>query len=93
MPTVVAEPKNVNEISFKQRELDLKAQERAEAEELKNARKSPFSRFYQVNKDNSEYLRSCLKRTQKHLKYCFLYSTTWINTMLLYVLTRCFKKR
>lgn len=71
MPTVVAEPKNVNEISFKQRELDLKAQERAEQEELKNARKSPFSRFYQVNKDNSEYLRSCLKENPKALEVLF----------------------
>lgn len=71
MPTVVAEPKNLNEVSFEQRERDLKAQERAEQEELKRQRKSPFPRFYQVNKDNSEYLRSCLKENPKALEVLF----------------------
>ena len=50
MPTVVAEPKNVNEISFKQRELDLKAQERAEAEELKMLVKVHFQGFIRLIK-------------------------------------------
>lgn len=71
MPTVVAEPKNLNEVSFEQRERDLRAEERAEQEELKRQRKSPFSRFYQVNKDNSEYLRSCLKENPKALEVLF----------------------
>lgn len=54
--TVVAEPKNINEVSFEQRERDLRAQERAEKEELKRERKSPFKAFYQVNKEHSEDL-------------------------------------
>lgn len=68
---IVAEPKNINEISFKQRDLDLKAQDAAEEEERKKVRKSPFSRFYQVNKDNSEYLRSCLRENPKALELLF----------------------
>lgn len=56
MPIVVADPKNSNEVSFKQRELDLKAQERAEQEELKRERKSPFNNFYQVNANHSDDL-------------------------------------
>lgn len=69
--TVVAEPKNLNEVSFEQRARDLKAQEEQEQEELKRQRKSPFSRFYQINKDNSEYLRSCLKENPKALEVLF----------------------
>lgn len=68
MPTVVAEPKAPNEVSFEQRARDLAEQER---EEQRNSRKSPFSRFYQVNKDNSEYLRSCLKENPKALEVLF----------------------
>ena len=41
MPAVGAEPKNLNEVSFKQRERDLRAQERAEQEKLKTQRKTP----------------------------------------------------
>lgn len=58
---VVAEPKNLNEVSFEQRERDLRAQERAEQEELKRERKSPFKAFYQVNKDHSEDLMWLVK--------------------------------
>lgn len=32
---------------------------------------SPFARFYQVNKDKSEYLRSCLKENPKALEILF----------------------
>ena len=71
MPTVVAEPKNINEVSFEQRARDLKDQEREENEKRARDRKSPFSRFYQVNKDNSEYLRSCLKENPKALELLF----------------------
>ena len=35
---------------------------------LREERKSPFSRFYQINKDNSDYLRSCLDENPKALK-------------------------
>ena len=71
MPAVLANPKNANEISFEQRARDLKDQEQKEQEELKQQRKSPFSRFYQVNKDNSEYLRSCLRENPKALELLF----------------------
>lgn len=71
MPAVLANPKNANEISFEQRARDLKDQEQKEKEELKQQRKSPFSRFYQVNKDNSEYLRSCLRENPKALELLF----------------------
>lgn len=71
MPTVVAEPKAPNEVSFEQRARDLAEQEREEQKALANSRKSPFSRFYQVNKDNSEYLRSCLKENPKALELLF----------------------
>lgn len=39
--------------------------------EIKQKRKSPFSNFYQVNKDKSEYLRSCLDENPKALKLLF----------------------
>lgn len=71
MPTVVAEPKAPNEVSFEQRARDLAEQEREEQKALANSRKSPFSRFYQVNKDNSEYLLSCLKENPKALEVLF----------------------
>lgn len=71
MPTVVAEPKNLGDVSFEQRARDLKDQERKEQEQLARTRKSPFSSFYQVNKDNSEYLRSCLKENPKALELLF----------------------
>ena len=93
MPTVVANPKGFNEVSFQQRARDLAEMDRRDQEELRRERKSPFSSFYQVNKDNSEYLRSCLKENPKALELLFfLFSTTWTNTMLLYAHTKYFKK-
>ena len=71
MPTVVAKPKNLNEVSFEQRARDLQDLERKEQEQIAKTRKSPFSSFYQVNKDNSEYLRSCLKENPKALELLF----------------------
>jgi len=71
MPTVVAEPKGLNEVSFEQRARDLQDLERKEQEQIAKTRKSPFSSFYQVNKDNSEYLRSCLKENPKALELLF----------------------
>ena len=65
---VGAEPKKLNEMSFEQRARDLEEQEREEQEKLREERKSPFSRFYQINKDNSDYLRSCLDENPKALK-------------------------
>ena len=65
---VGAEPKKLNEMSFEQRARDLEEQEREEQKKLREERKSPFSRFYQINKDNSDYLRSCLDENPKALK-------------------------
>lgn len=65
---VGAEPKKLNEMSFEQRARDLEEQEREEQKKLREKRKSPFSRFYQINKDNSDYLRSCLDENPKALK-------------------------
>lgn len=65
---VGAEPKKLNEMSFEQRARDLEEQEREEQKKLREERKSPFSRFYQINKDNSNYLRSCLDENPKALK-------------------------
>lgn len=59
--TVVKEPKTPCEVSFEQKARDLKAQERKEQEQLKQARKSPFSQFYQVNKEHSEDLMWLVK--------------------------------
>ena len=42
-----------------------------EQEETRLKRQSPFARFYQVNKDKSEYLRSCLKENPKALEVLF----------------------
>lgn len=68
---VVAEPKNPNDVSFEQRARDLKDIERKEQELEREARKSPFSNFYQVNKDKSEYLSSCLRENPKALQLLF----------------------
>lgn len=65
---VGAEPKKLNEMSFEQRARDLEEQEREEQKKLREERKSPFSRFYQINKDNSDYLRSCLDENPKASK-------------------------
>lgn len=65
---VGAEPKKLNEMSFEQRARDLEEQEREEQKKLREERNSPFSRFYQINKDNSDYLRSCLDENPKALK-------------------------
>ena len=71
MPTVVANPKGLNEVSFQQRARDLAEMDRRDQEELRRERKSPFSSFYQVNKDNSEDLRSCLQETPKAVEVLF----------------------
>ena len=59
--------KKLNEMSFEQRARDLEEQEREE-QKIEGRKKSPFSRFYQINKDNSDYLRSCLDENPKALK-------------------------
>ena len=46
MPTVVANPKGLNEVSFQQRARDLAEMDRRDQEELRRERKSPFSSFY-----------------------------------------------
>ena len=71
MTTVTNDTNNLSNISFEQRNRDLQEQERLELEQVKRARKSPFVNFYQVNKDNSTYLRSCLKENPKALELLF----------------------
>lgn len=66
--TVTDKPKNINEVSFEQRKKELQEEKQAQEEEEKKKRKSPFKRFYQVNKDNSECLRDCLKENPKALE-------------------------
>lgn len=53
MPTVTSNPQNIGDVSFEQRERDLAEQERTEQEALRQERKSPFKKFYQVNKEHS----------------------------------------
>lgn len=62
---VTENPKAPNEISYAQRLAQL---DRQETEERKNARKSPFENFYQVNKESSKYLTSCLKENPRALE-------------------------
>ena len=57
-----------NKASFEQRAKELAQQKKKEQEELKQNRKSPFKNFYQINKKNSLYLRSCLKENPKALE-------------------------
>ena len=40
-------------------------------EEERKARKSPFSEFYQVNRENSHFLRNCLEENPTALKLLF----------------------
>lgn len=65
---VTGTPKNIHEVSFEQRAKELHEEKQTEEEQEKAKRKSPFQRFYQVNKDKSEYLRSCLKENPKALE-------------------------
>lgn len=65
---VVKKPKKLNETSFKHRKKELEAQEQIEQEQIQKAKKSPFSHFYQVNKDNADFLSSCLDENPKALK-------------------------
>lgn len=68
---VSASPKTLAEESFEQRARDIAYEEQQEQEQAVKERKSPFARFYQVNKDNSNYLRSCLRENPKALEMLF----------------------
>ena len=61
---VGAEPKELNEMSAEQRARIWKNRKRRQ--KIEGRKKSPFSRFYQINKDNSDYLRSYLDENLKH---------------------------
>lgn len=61
---VVEKPITVNQISFEQREKNLQQIEKEEEKE----RKGPFHRFYQINKEKSEFLRHCLRDNPKALE-------------------------
>lgn len=45
-----------NEVTFEQRERDIRAEEQRERELLEREKKSPFKRFYQINKEYSNEL-------------------------------------
>ena len=65
MSVVVANPKNVNEVSFDTQQRLLEQQKQEEEELRQKARKSPFSNFYQVNIDESPALRKCKTKIRK----------------------------
>lgn len=68
---VVQNPTNTNQMSFSEREDELKKQQEKEEEQRKRERHSPFTSFYQVNKENSQYLRNCLDENPQALKLLF----------------------
>lgn len=54
---LVSEKRNVvsvNSMTFDEREKELEKQKKQEEEELKRARNSPFSNFYQFNRDHTK---------------------------------------
>ena len=59
---------NPDEITFEERQKQLAEEERKEQEKT---HKSPFTRFYQVNKDTSVYLRKIADESPKALKLLF----------------------
>lgn len=61
MPVVVEKPTKPNEMSFNQRERDLKLQKQEEEQQEAKKHKSPFSAFYQVNKKHSNDLMWLVK--------------------------------
>ncbi len=66
--TVVENPKNLFELSFEQRKVQIESEKKHEKEEHEKEIKSPFNRFYQINKDKSEFLQSCLNENPNALK-------------------------
>lgn len=65
---VTDNPKGINEVSFEQRERDLKTQERTEQEELNRERKSPYKNWFQLNADHSEDLMWLLNKYPNSFK-------------------------
>lgn len=65
---VTDNPKGINEVSFEQRERDLKMQERIEQEELNRERKSPYRNWFQLNADHSEDLMWLLNKHPNSFK-------------------------
>lgn len=65
---VVAEPEKLNEISFEQRLRDLRDSERKEQEQLKRVRKSPFTNFYQVNKEHLRKIKKPVKNKRREFQ-------------------------
>lgn len=55
---ITENPKNVNELSFEERARQLQIEKK---EEEQKAHKSPFSRFYQINKNHSDDLMWLVK--------------------------------
>ena len=68
----VREKEGLRETSFKNRKRQIEQEKRKEAQEIekskKEAKKSIFSEFYQINKKNSSVLRECLDINPTALK-------------------------
>lgn len=71
--TQVGEKESLHETSFENRKRQIEQEKRKEEQEIekakKEARKSSFSEFYQINKENSAILRECLDMNPTALKF------------------------
>lgn len=74
MPRVVAKTKlQENNISFKERTLQIEAEKKAEAQEIKQEKKSPFSRWTQFNNEHTkELMLLAIKYPKAHAILYFL---------------------
>lgn len=59
------------QVSFDMRARELEEERQKETQELKKSRSSPFNNFYQVNKNYSQFLSSCLKENPTALRILF----------------------
>lgn len=59
---------NENELSFEERKKELEELNKQEEEKRKRERKSPFSRFYQINKEHSDDMQWLLDKNPKAFK-------------------------
>lgn len=71
---VNANPNNVlnsHEVSFEERQRQLDEEETQEQEKIKREKQSPYTDFYQVNRENSIALRGLLKESPTALQILF----------------------
>lgn len=72
METIVTEkPVGNNAVTPQQRMNDLRSEDNAKEEIERQARKSPYRAFYQINNNNSCYLRELCKENPKALELLF----------------------